>query len=194
MLLAQIKHVRSEQLIPKRNSCFPKGKSCFSILIQILCQIFPSRSLMLRLMFWCYNCLGSQHPSDAESNLAENSRMAGAVGVQNSWLFFSHVLHPPRPWTLRFRRPVFNHIPLHMAALAALLLPPLLWQRRARLFSAGRDTPLLHLPPSPAAYTVFPQMKANSSAAAAFLHGSSPKSLLCTGRAQLLSLHFNPRG
>lgn len=65
--------------------------------------------------------------------------------MQNSWLVFSHILCPPWPWTLRFRWPLFNHIPLHMAALAALPFPAsAVAMQRAQPLSAGGEPHCTH--------------------------------------------------
>lgn len=106
------------------------------------------------------------------------------------------------PWTLHFRQRVLNHIAVHRTALARRLLPAQLWQSdgKSPAVFCGREA-LLCPRPSPAAprsgdterelqgctliqiYTVFPRMKANPSAAAAFLRGI-PHPLLRTARAE----------
>ena len=134
--------------------------------------------------------------------------------MQNSRLFFSHVLHPPRPWTSRFGWPVFNRIPPHMAAPAALLLPPQLRQRRCE--GPGRSLP----GQSSAAPTARP-CRSPAGAAERGLQGCTsnprlrgvstnesellccccfssgqppPKSLLRTARARLRSPRLDPGG
>lgn len=113
--------------------------------------------------------------------------------MQNLQMVFSHVLHPLWPWTLHFRQQVLNHIPVHGAALARLLLPPQLWQSggESPAVFCGREALLCPWPslaapcngalkgafraaPPIQIYTGFPRMKANPSSAAAFLQAIPP--------------------
>lgn len=139
--------------------------------------------------------MGSQHPSAIQR--LKRSGWQELLGLENSQMFFSHVLHP---LALDFAFQAASVEPHRCAQDSPGKAPPpcpalaecweepgcFLWQESSAVpMAQPRCSPERELQGCTLIqiYTVFPRMKANPSAAAAFLQGI-PHPLLHTARAE----------